>query len=634
MSTSTGVQFKSMAENSAQNIMTCDANGVINYLNPESVTTLESIADLLPLAVDDIVGSSFDIFHKDPRYQQKLLKAPKKNFPTQAILDVSDEIKLDLAAAALYDDDGKFTGLQAVWSVATERLKIEADAALKTSMVEGAPTNMMTCDLDSVITYLNPASVTTLKSIENALPCKVDQIIGQKFDIFHKDPNFQQGLLSDPKRNFPRRALLNYNGVMLDLTATLVLNTSGDPIGVQAAWSIVTDQIAQEKEAALKTSMVNGASINMMTCDENGVITFLNPLSIKTLKAVESALPCRVDEIIGQRFDIFHKDPSYQQGLLTDMSRNFPRTAILDFKGVMLDLTATLINDAEGNAIGLQACWANVTEKLAQEQLALDVAEGIKENAGQVSSSATEMSASAEQMSGNVQSVMTEIKKTSQQTDTMRSQMDEVMSATTEMSSAIKEISGGAQEAAKISNEAVETAQEANSIVAALGESSAEISTVIKAISTVAQQTNLLALNATIEAARAGEAGKGFAVVASEVKELAKETRGATDDITKRIEKIQADTSRAVTSIESIAEIINRLSQIANTTASAVEEQSVTTAEMNKSIAEANAGAGEITESMEKVSAQVTEVSSGVTENADAAKALGELSEKLAALTK
>ncbi len=623
----------SMIEGAPANMMTCDLDGTITYLNPASITTLKSIEDALPCKADDIVGQKFDIFHKDPTYQQGLLSDVKRNFPRTAILDYSG-VLLDLTATMVTDAQGEPLGIQAAWSVVTDKIAREKEAALKTSMIEGAPANMMTCELDGTITYLNPASVATLKTIESALPCKVDEIVGQKFDIFHKNPNYQQDLIADPKRNFPRTAILDYSGVLLDLTATLVTDTNGEPTGVQAAWSVVTDKLEKEREAALKSSMVEGASINMMTCDVDGVITYLNPLTVKTLKEIESALPCRVDEIVGSKFDVFHKDISYQQGLLGDIDRNFPRSAILDYKGVKLDLTATAISDANGSAIGIQACWTNVTEKLAKEQREQEIAEGIKSNAGQVSSSATEMSASADQMSGNVQGVMSEIQKTSEQTNSMRSQMDEVMSATEEMSSAIKEISGGAQEAAKISNEAVETAQEANSIIAALGESSAEISNVIKAISTVAQQTNLLALNATIEAARAGEAGKGFAVVASEVKELAKETRGATDDITKRVEKIQADTSKAVTSIESIAEIINRLSQIANTTASAVEEQSVTTSEMSKTIAEANAGAGEITESMEKVTTQVTEVSSGVTQNADAAKVLGELSEKLNALTK
>lgn len=368
MSENTGVEFKSMAENAAQNIMTCDANGVINYLNPESVKTLETIADILPIPIDEIVGASFDIFHKDPSYQQKLLKSPKRHFPRSAILDVSDEVKLDLNAAALFDNDGNFAGLQAVWSVATKRLQTEKDAALKTSMIEGAPSNLMTADLNGVITYINPAAERTLKSIETQLPCKVDEIVGQKFDIFHKDPSFQQGLLSDPRRNFPRNSILDYNGILLDLTAAALTDADGEVSGIQAAWSVVTDKVEAEREAALKSSMIEGAPSNLMTADLHGVVTYINPAAEQTLKSIEAQLPCKVNEIIGQKIDIFHKDPSFQQGLLSDPQRNFPRTSILDYNGILLDLTATALTDADGEISGIQAAWSVVTDKVQAER--------------------------------------------------------------------------------------------------------------------------------------------------------------------------------------------------------------------------------------------------------------------------
>ena len=127
----------------------------------------------------------------------------------------------------------------------------------------------------------------------------------------------------------------------------------------------------------------------------------------------------------------------------------------------------------------------------------------------------------------------------------------------------------------------------ANATVAKLGESSAEIGQVIKVITSIAQQTNLLALNATIEAARAGDAGKGFAVVANEVKELAKQTAKATEDISQKITAIQDDTKRAVESIGSITAIINQINDISGTIATAVEEQSATTNEMSRNVQEA-----------------------------------------------
>ena len=117
-------------------------------------------------------------------------------------------------------------------------------------------------------------------------------------------------------------------------------------------------------------------------------------------------------------------------------------------------------------------------------------------------------------------------------------------------------------------------------------------------ISTIANQTNLLALNATIEAARAGEAGKGFAVVANEVKELAKQTAKATEDISRKIEAIQGDTKGAVDAIAQIGQIINQINDIQNTIASAVEEQTATTSEIGRNVTEAAKGSSEIAQNI------------------------------------
>ena len=145
-----------------------------------------------------------------------------------------------------------------------------------------------------------------------------------------------------------------------------------------------------------------------------------------------------------------------------------------------------------------------------------------------------------------------------------------------------------------------------------LGESSAEIGQVIKVITSIAQQTNLLALNATIEAARAGEAGKGFAVVANEVKELAKETAKATEDISQKIEAIQTDTGGAVEAIGRISDIINQVNDIQGTIASAVEEQTATTNEIGRNVAEAATGTTDISNNV----AEVAQIAKGASEGA------------------
>ena len=159
--------------------------------------------------------------------------------------------------------------------------------------------------------------------------------------------------------------------------------------------------------------------------------------------------------------------------------------------------------------------------------------------------------------------------------------------------------------------------------------SSAEIGEVVKVITSIAQQTNLLALNATIEAARAGEAGKGFAVVANEVKELAKETAKATEDISRKIKAIQTDTEGAVSAIAHIATIIGQINDIQTTIASAVEEQSVTTNEISRNLANAATGSNEISGIVVGVAEAAQSTTKGALDTQQSARTLERMASEL-----
>jgi methyl-accepting chemotaxis protein len=175
----------------------------------------------------------------------------------------------------------------------------------------------------------------------------------------------------------------------------------------------------------------------------------------------------------------------------------------------------------------------------------------------------------------------------------------------------------------------VKVAERTNMTVEKLGDSSREIGEVIKVITSIAQQTNLLALNATIEAARAGEAGKGFAVVANEVKELARETARATDDISRKIEAIQSDTRGAVEAIGEIGAIIKQINDIQNSIAGAVEEQTATANEIARNVAEAARGSSEIARNITQVAEGAKHTTAGANDTQNAATGLARMAAEL-----
>ena len=261
-----------------------------------------------------------------------------------------------------------------------------------------------------------------------------------------------------------------------------------------------------------------------------------------------------------------------------------------------------------------------------------DSMQSIAEDANALLSSSQQLAATSQQMSSNAEETSAQANTVATATQQVTTNLNSVATGAEEMTSTVQSISSNAGEAAKVAAEAVRTANGANATVAKLGESSAEIGQVIKVITSIAQQTNLLALNATIEAARAGEAGKGFAVVANEVKELAKQTAKATEDISQKITAIQDDTKRAVEAIGSITGIINQINDISGTIATAVEEQSATTNEMSRNVQEAAKGSGEISQNIQGVATAAESTTRGAQDTLKAAQQLTEMATALRTL--
>ncbi|MCG3110461.1 MAG: methyl-accepting chemotaxis protein [Candidatus Manganitrophus sp. SB1] len=256
----------------------------------------------------------------------------------------------------------------------------------------------------------------------------------------------------------------------------------------------------------------------------------------------------------------------------------------------------------------------------------------VKESTRSLALSSEELAASSQQMGSNSEQTERLASTVSSASEQTSRNVQAVATAAEEMTATLKEISQNVVKATRITSEAVQVARETNQTISKLGESSAEIGKVIKVITSIAEQTNLLALNAAIEAARAGEAGRGFAVVANEVKDLAKKTARATEEIGQKIGVIQTDTKEAVSAIGEITGIITQINEIATTIAGAIEEQTATTNEISRSVMEAARGTGEVTESIDGVVSAAKGTAEGAAAILAASKRLAQMGAELMAM--
>ena len=375
------VFIKSALDNVDTHVLMCDRDLTVTYMNEASkktLTALESeIRKVMPgFAVDRIVGTNIDAFHKNPSYQRGLLADPS-NLPRIADIQLGPAT-LNLKVSAVMSDVGDYLGNVVEWEDVTAKRQLELEMTRLKSSLDNANSNVIVADRDYNIVYVNNASVKALSDVEQeiqkVMPAfRVDKVVGSNIDMYHKNPAHQRRLLDDPK-NLPHRAEIEIGPLKLDLNVSAIMSESGEYLGNVVEWEEVTVKRQMEIEMARLKSSLDNANSNVIVADRDYNIVYVNNASVKALSDVEQeiqkVMPAfRVDKVVGSNIDMYHKNPAHQRRLLDD-PKNLPHRAEIEIGPLKLDLNVSAVISPSGEYVGNVVEWEDVTaQKKAQSEV-------------------------------------------------------------------------------------------------------------------------------------------------------------------------------------------------------------------------------------------------------------------------
>lgn len=608
------------------NVFLADPDFNIIFANERALATIRKFEaefrKSFGVEVEDIVGASIHRFHKDKRMVEQILKNPAA-LPHETEFTFG-AIALRANINSVRGPRNEVLGYVVNWDDVTERLKLEAEYITQVDAI-GKSHAVISFQMDGTIITANDNFLKVMGYSLNELKDRhhsmfVEPVLRNSADYhdFWARLNRGEFQVGEYKR-------LGKGGqeVWLQATYNPIVDRNGKPFKVIKYASDVTATKLRNAEVRGQLEAINKVQA-AIEFNLDGTILVANDNFLNLMNY-------RLDEVQGRHHSMF-VDSKYAAGseyaqFWADLAAGRPKTGRfkrIGKNGTVIWIQGSYfpIHDMNGKPFKVVKYASDVSQlKLVETSL--------EETAQALASSASELTAVSQQMAANAEETATQASVASAAAEQVSTNVSTVATGTEEMGASIKEIAKSANEAARVATSAVKVAERTNAKVAKLGESSAEIGNVIKVITSIAQQTNLLALNATIEAARAGEAGKGFAVVANEVKELAKQTAKATEDISRKIEAIQGDTKGAVEAIAQIGSIINQINDIQNTIASAVEEQTATTGEISRNVNEAAKGSTEIAQNITGVAQAARSTTEGAANTKTSADELSRLAVEL-----
>lgn len=586
-------RMRQVVENAPVNIMFADRDLRIRYMNLTSERTLRQIESLLPIRVDQMMGHSIDVFHKNPSHQRKILESAD-NLPYRATIQLGPEL-MDLRVTALRNDDGVYVGPMLTWELVTERIAREvrdAEAAANTGAVNQvlqalgqaqSPDEIIRVALEVVAKAFDwgYGSYWRVDSQRNVLRFALETgAVDAEFSRVTREAAFREGEGLNG-RSWRRRDLVFVEDI------AEVSDCSRAPVAKRAG--VIS--------AVAFPVLLHGQIVGTLDYFANRKLT-LSPERLEALRNVGRLVSTALEKADGsERMERARVELEQKVNGLRKVAQAAAAGDLTvpvevsgeDEMGRLGTAVAEMMND-------LRHLIGQVVDSSGQFTEASQV---IAESATYLSESSQNQAATVEEMSASVEQLNRAIQQISQ-------------NATAAQTQAVK-----TSELARQGGEAVSQAIEAMGLIK---RSSEQVSDIIQVISEIASQTNLLALNAAIEAARAGEHGLGFAVVADEVRKLAerssaaaKEIRGLIKESTSRVADGANLSERAGQSLATIVRGVEETASSIASIASATQEQSHAAEEVSRAIqdvsqiTETNASSSEqLSASAEELGAQAT----------------------------